>query len=62
MIRPMRPEEAPACVQLIRESFNTVAQEFGFTPENAPRFTAFAITAERLEAQRAAPRRGMLVC
>ena len=45
MIRPMRPEEALACVLLIRESFNTVAQEFGFTPENAPRFTAFAITA-----------------
>lgn len=62
MIRPMRPEEALACVRLIRESFNTVAQEFGFTPENAPRFTAFAITAERLEAQRQDPRRVMFVC
>lgn len=29
-------------------SFNTVAEEFGFTAENAPRFTAFATTKERL--------------
>ena len=31
--------------------FMTVADEFGFTPENAPRFTAFATTRERLEWQ-----------
>lgn len=48
MIRPMREEEIPACVALIRRSFGTVAEEFGFTEENAPRFTAFATTAERL--------------
>lgn len=33
---------------VIRESFLTVAEEFGFTPENAPRFTAFAVTEDRL--------------
>ena len=48
MIRLMREEEIPACVDLIRRSFGTVAEEFGFTEENAPRFTAFATTAERL--------------
>ena len=48
MIRLMREEEIPACVDLIRRSFGTVAEEFGFTVENAPRFTAFATTEERL--------------
>ena len=48
MIRLMREEEIPVCVELIRRSFGTVAEEFGFTEENAPRFTAFATTAERL--------------
>ena len=48
MIRLMREEEIPACVELIRRSFGTVAEEFGFTEANAPRFTAFATTEERL--------------
>ncbi len=48
MIRLMREEEIPACVALIRRSFGTVAEEFGFTVENAPRYTAFATTEERL--------------
>ena len=48
MIRLMREEELPACVDLIRRSFGTVAEEFGFTEENAGRFTAFATTEQRL--------------
>ena len=48
MIRLMREEEIPVCVDLIRRSFGTVAEEFGFTEENAPRYTAFATTEERL--------------
>lgn len=48
MIRPMKQEEIPVCVALIRRSFLTVAEEFGFTEENAPRFTAFATTEQRL--------------
>ncbi|MBE5931650.1 MAG: GNAT family N-acetyltransferase [Lachnospiraceae bacterium] len=48
MIRLMREEEIPVCVALIRRSFGTVAEEFGFTVENAPRFTAFATTEESL--------------
>lgn len=35
-------------VEIICRSFMTVADEFGFTIENAPRFTAFATTEERL--------------
>lgn len=48
MIRLMREEEIPVCVDLIRRSFGTVAEEFGFTEENAPRYTAFATTEQRL--------------
>lgn len=48
MIRKVKREELSACADLIRKSFQTVADEFGFTRENAPRFTAFATTEERL--------------
>ena len=50
-IRPLRPEEFLEAAALVRESFATVAEEFGITEENAPRFTAFAVTAERLRWQ-----------
>ena len=48
MIREVKKEEIPECVDLIKKAFLTVADEFGFTEENAPRFTAFATTEERL--------------
>ena len=48
MIRSMHKTEISACTALIRTSFATVAAEFGITAENAPRFTAFAVTDERL--------------
>lgn len=48
MIQRIGKENIPECVTVIRESFGTVAKEFGFTPENAPRFTAFAVTEDRL--------------
>lgn len=48
MIREIDRNDVPECVQVIRISFLTVAKEFGFTVENAPRFTAFATTEERL--------------
>ena len=48
MIRPITENELDECVRVIRESFFTVAEEFGFTAENAPRFTAFATTKDRL--------------
>lgn len=50
-IRPLRREDIPQAVEVIRESFATVAEEFGLTGENAPRFTAFAMNGERLSRQ-----------
>ncbi len=49
MIKEIGEKEIAECVKVIRESFSTVAEEFGFTVENAPRFTAFATTEERLD-------------
>ena len=48
MIREVKRDDVPVCVDIIRNSFKTVADEFGFTVDNAPRFTAFATTEERL--------------
>ena len=48
MIKEISKNEFAECVSVIRKSFQTVADEFGFTIENAPRFTAFATTVERL--------------
>ncbi|MBO4886309.1 MAG: GNAT family N-acetyltransferase [Clostridia bacterium] len=61
MIREVRREEIPACVDLIKRSFLTVADEFGFTEENAPGFTAFATTDEKLFRQMDSERRPMYV-
>ena len=48
MIRKVERVDLSACADVIRRSFRTVADEFGFTEQNAPRFTAFAMTEERL--------------
>ena len=48
MIREVKRDDIPECVDLIKKAFMTVAEELGFTEENAPRFTAFATTEERL--------------
>ena len=48
MIREVKIEEIPECVDLIKKAFLTVAEEFGITEDNAPRFTAFATTVDRL--------------
>lgn len=49
MIKEIDKNEVEDCVKVITECFLTVANEFGFTAENAPRFTAFATTRERLD-------------
>ena len=48
MIREVRREEISACVRVIRKSHQTVADTFGFTAENAPRYVAFATDENRL--------------
>ena len=59
MIEAIKENDIPACVELIRESFGTVAEQFGIAAENAPRFTAFATTEGRLLRQFAEERRPM---
>lgn len=49
MIREINQDDIAQCVNIIRESFITVANEFGFTEDNASRFTAFATTIECLD-------------
>lgn len=51
MIKEISKNDIEQCVNVIRKSFSTVASEFGFTEENAPRFTAFSTTKERLDWQ-----------
>lgn len=41
-------EDLPECLDVIRRSFSTVAEDFGLTPENAPTNPAF-MKAERLK-------------
>lgn len=48
MIKEIHEKDIGECVNVIKESFLTVADELGFTAENAPRFTAFATTEDRL--------------
>ncbi|MCH5324901.1 MAG: GNAT family N-acetyltransferase [Eubacterium sp.] len=51
MIREIKRQDIPECVSVIKTGFMTVADEFGFTEENAPRFTAFATDEQRLNWQ-----------
>lgn len=41
MIHEVDPEELEQCLDVIHESFRTVAEEFGITKENCPRHTSF---------------------
>lgn len=51
MIKRINKDDIAECVKVIKESFSTVADELGFTVSNAPAFTAFAITEEKLNYQ-----------
>ena len=57
----MKEEEIIECVGVIRSAFKTVADEFGFTEENAPRFTAFATDENRIRYQFLNEKRPMFV-
>jgi len=59
MIQKVSKQELSVCAELIRESFLTVADQFGFTVENAPDFTAFATTEEKLIRQMEEEKRPM---
>lgn len=49
MVIAVQENHLEECTDVICRSFKTVADEFGITEENAPRFTAFATTLERLQ-------------
>lgn len=49
MIKEVNENNISECTDVIKASFLTVATDFGFTAENAPRFTAFATTEDRLK-------------
>ena len=51
MIQKVTDGQLAQCARVIRDSFQTVADAFGFTAENAPRFTAFATTEKLLRQQ-----------
>lgn len=51
MIKNITESNLAECAEVIQKAFLTVANHFGFTQENAPFFTAFATTTERLEYQ-----------
>ena len=48
MIRKIEITDIPQCVDVIKSSFQTVADDFGITPENAPSYVAFAVTRKKL--------------
>lgn len=62
MIRRVCAEELGLCADIIRKSFATVADEFGFTPQNAPRFTAFAVEEALLLRQMTEEKRELYGC
>lgn len=62
MIRRIERDEIPECVRVIRTSFATVADMLGFTEKDAPRFTAFATTEQRLQWQWENEDRIMFAC
>ena len=62
VIRRVGKADIPDCVRVIRLSFRTVAEEFGFTEKNAPGFTAFAATEEKVEYWMSEQHRPMYGC
>ncbi len=51
MIKQIEKRHIEECVEVIHNSFMTVAEEFDITKENAPNYVAFATNGERLEHQ-----------
>lgn len=48
MIKKIHEEDIAGCVNVIKERFLTVADDLGYTVDNAPHFTAFATTEDGL--------------
>ena len=61
-IRKVTEKDIPECVRVVRQSFQTVADEFGFTAEKDPKFTSYATTEERLRWHMFNEHRPMYAC
>lgn len=61
-IRKVTEKDIPECVEVVRRSFQTVADEFGFTAEKDPTFTSYATTEERLKLHMFTEKRPMYAC
>ncbi|MCL2163674.1 MAG: GNAT family N-acetyltransferase [Oscillospiraceae bacterium] len=48
VIRQLDTSDLPLAVEVIRESFATVAKDLGLTEQNCPKFVGFITTTERL--------------
>jgi len=48
MIKHIEEKHINECVEVIKDSFLTVAKEFGITEKNAPGYVAFSTTYEKL--------------
>lgn len=51
MICKLKTSEFLSAVEVIQNSFSTVAEEMGITKENCPRYIGFTVSGERLQAQ-----------
>lgn len=51
MIKQIDKTHIGECVETIKNSFKTVANEFNITKENAPKYVAFSTDSEKLEKQ-----------
>lgn len=51
MIKQLDSSEFPRAAEVIRESFATVAKDFGFTEQNFPTFVGFTASTIRLQTQ-----------
>lgn len=51
MIKQVITDDLAVCVEVIKESFTTVAEEFNITRESSPCYVAYSVTEEKLKEQ-----------
>lgn len=51
MIKRINEEDIENCVYVIRNSFQTVADEFNITKENAPRYVCYSVDSNKIKSQ-----------
>ena len=51
MIKRINEKDIENCVYVIRNSFQTVADEFNITKENAPRYVCYSVDSNKIKSQ-----------